>query len=272
VEYRTKYEISEKRKKLIDFANSVLDEPKYKDELNLLMKTLKLSRNEILDEYVRYDLDISIANNEDYSHLANRFVLHQQNLLKDSWHIERQAAVLNYLKSAEATTVADLGFGVPTKYVKELAIKHKLINVTLFDRYDSAFIFAEALLNQWDSSWHKNVNLMKLDMNENTFAGTFDLYLFLDSIEHSNNPEAYLKKYVQMSPKKSKFIFSLPICPLIPHHSLAWHNIDEGLNFITGCGLKIDTSCTVSVNKLVDLFAEQLNFECKSLIVLCRKQ
>lgn len=150
----------QKKEKLIAFANFVMDDPRYSKEFSNILKQLNLTKKEIIQDFLEYNLDIfSTEGNLIYNSLANRVVLHTHNLLKGSWHITRQKTMLEFIRQANPMKAADIGFGVPSQYVKELVLSENQFHLTLCDLYDSAFLFAKVLLGIWDSSWNKKLIL-----------------------------------------------------------------------------------------------------------------
>lgn len=114
-----------KRKMLIDQAHSILSNPYHKRELNRLRKTLHLTTKQIIQTYILCDLDVSSYGNEIYELNSIRYVLHLHNLLPGSWHIERQSSIVSLLKKITPSSILDIGFGVPTQYLKELLKEKK---------------------------------------------------------------------------------------------------------------------------------------------------
>lgn len=261
----------EKEAKLRQFALSVLNDPEYKQEINYILSKLKLSKEKVIQAYINYDMDISAYENEIYESLAMRAVLYLHNLLRGSWHQERQQAVLYMLKIANPKSIVDMGFGVPTKYIREYILKQRT-KLVLIDFYESAFQFSKILLDYLDYSWKEFISFKKLDMNTHEFVGKFDCYIFQDSIEHVKNATEYLSKTIKSAPLNSKFILSLPIGPLVPVHTISWKSNEEVRKWLDNCGLKINTEKEVHVNPKVDLFAEQFEKEFYNLIVICTKK
>ena len=175
------------------------------------------------------------------------------------------------IKLCQPKSIVDMGFGTPTKYIRDFVLKEK-IKLTLVDLYDSAFKFTEVLLGYLDSNWKNIVQFKKLDMNTHKYFGDFEVYIFQDSIEHVNESTDYLSKIVKKSPNNSKFILSLPIGPKIPSHTISWNKGEEAIWWLNNCGLEVKNSDKIFVNSNVDLFAEQLDKEFYNLIVLCEKQ
>jgi 2-polyprenyl-3-methyl-5-hydroxy-6-metoxy-1,4-benzoquinol methylase len=154
-------------------------------------------------------MDVYSFDNEIYNSLSNRFVLHIHNLLNGSWHQERQKTILQLIQIAKPTTAIDVGFGVPSRYMKELVLMNGYPKLTLCDFSDSAFQFATVLLDQWDSKWQEVISFKQVDMNDVEAIGKYDTYLFQDSIEHVADPASCLKKYVELAADTATFyIFS----------------------------------------------------------------
>ena len=264
-------DVKEKEAKLRQFALSILNDQEHKQEIDYILSKLKLSKEKVIQAYIKYDIDIFAYENEIYESLDMRAVLYLHNLLKGSWHQERQQDILDMLKNANPKSIVDMGFGVPTKYIREYILKQRT-KLVLVDLYDSAFQFSKILLDYLYSSWKEFISFKKLDMNTHEFVGKFDCYIFQDSIEHVKNATEYLSKTVKFAPKNSKFILSLPVGPCVPVHTISWKSNEEVKKWLNGCGLKINKEKEVYVNPKVDLFAEQVDKEFYNLIVLCNKE
>lgn len=262
-----------KKQKLTGFLNSILNHHVFGQQIELICESLGLSKNDIIKDFFHYNLDVqSFEGNEVYKSLSNRFALHIHNLIEGSWHIERQQVTKELIQKASPNNMADIGFGVPSKYAYDLVIKENKFNITFIDKYDSAFQFAKNLLDQWSNFWETKIFFSKRDMDENEYIGDYDLYLFQDSIEHTLNPTGYLKKHVNMSPKNSKFIVSLPIGPIFPRHYMEWKTDAEGKKWLDECGLEIESQEKIFVNPKVDLFADQIDPNYHDLYTLCVKK
>ncbi len=259
-----------KEQKLTNFAKSVLDHPEYKQEIQHILSKLNLSEEEVIQAYVNYDMDVFAYENEIYESLPMRMVLYLHYLLKGSWHQDRQNAILEMIENVKPKSIVDMGFGAPTKYFKEYVLNNKT-NLVLVDMCESAFTFAEILLDYWDSSWKNFISFKKLDMNTHEFVGDFDCYIFQDSIEHVKSSTDYLTKTVNLSPRDAKFILSLPVGPKVPVHTISWNTDKEILDWLGKCGLKINNSTKAYINPEIDLFAEQLDEEFYNLVVECGK-
>jgi hypothetical protein len=261
-----------KEEKLIKLANSVLDSAQYKTHFEQLLNKLQLTRQVVIKGFLDYNLDIfSPEGNEIYLSPENRVVLHLHNLIEGSWHIERQQVIWDFLQKTSAKRIADIGFGVPSLYVKNILSEDNAMSIALCDHYPTAFEFAKTLISLWSDNWVNKISFIKTDMDALDFIGPFDLYIFQDSIEHTLEPTAYLKKYVDLSPANSFFLISLPLGPIIPRHYIAWETNEEAQAWLNDCGLQVIFQRNVYVNLAVDLFAEELGDNFNDYYVLCRK-
>lgn len=261
-----------KKQKLSDFLNSILEHEVFGVQIRVIRTSLGLSAQDIVDEFFRYNLNVqSLEGNEVYESIANRFVLHIHNLINGSWHIKRQKVTSDLISMANPRHMADVGFGVPSKYVYDLVIRENKFNVTLVDKYDSAFVFAKHLLNHWDANWETKIFFSKRDMDKSEYIGDYDLYLFQDAIEHTQDPTSYLRKHINLSPKDAKFIISLPIGSIFPRHYMAWETQEVGERWLETCGLRIEAQEKIFVNPDVDLFSEQIDSNYHDLYAFCAK-
>ena len=260
-----------KKALLIQAALGVLNNPLYKDDLIKLADSLNLSREEIVEAYVAYDLDVSKNNNNQYQCLAMRYILHMHNLLEGSWHIERQNTVSIFMKEFIPSSIVDMGFGVPTQYIKK-ALQNNSPKITLCDIDDSAIIFAEALLDLWGKkNWRSQICLKKCDMNEGDIISSHNLYLFQDSIEHVEDCTNYLLKQVKHAASNSYFLFSLPIGDITPEHYMEWKSEKAVHDWLISCGLRVIKSKIIKVNPQIDLFADYHEFNYYGCFAMCVK-
>lgn len=262
--------INSKHEQLISFAESVLNSAPHKKELSILMDTFSLTKEDIINTFLDYNMDIFSHGNEIYSSQAIRVVLHIHNLLKDSWHIERQNKASDLINLVNPKRIIDLGFGVPSLYVKNvLANKKKL---TLCDMFEAPLEFAKSLIQIWNQDWVNYVSFLHSNLsNVENCVGNYDLYIFLNSIEHVEEPTACLSKYVELSSSDSSFLIEIPIGPITPEHCYEWKTVEEAIEWTNKCGLKILKGHQIYVNPKVDLFAEQHNFAYSSYLMLCNK-
>lgn len=262
--------VSHKREKLISFAESVLNSDVYKHELSTLMDTFSLTKSDVIEAFLDYNMDIFSHGNEIYSSHAIRIVLHIHNLVENSWHIERQNLTNKLINLANPNKIIDLGFGVPSLYVRNILKQKKFL--TLCDVYEPTLHFAEKLIKIWNPEWLSFVSFLHADLtNIKNCIGEYDLYMFLNSIEHVENPTASLSQYVKDSASNTSFIIELPIGPITPEHYYEWRTVEEVIEWTKKCGLDILKGYHIHVNPNVDLFAEQHNFIYSSYLMLCKK-
>jgi len=262
--------LSRKREALIGIVESVLDHPRHRSGILRLMLKLGIGIEQLIQGFIEYNLDVFSHGNEIYDSVVNRLVLHIHNLVANSWHQDRQRIAFDFIKKAKPSTIADIGFGEPSLYMREL-LKSKKTQISLFDYSDTAFSFARVLFDCWDENWTQAVSFSKMDMETGEYVGDYDLYIFQDSIEHITQPEAYLKKYVKLAPSHSHFLLSIPVGPLIPCHYMAWSSVEEVDEWVASCGLNIIAKEIVWTQPGVDIFAETLSYEMHGVYLLCEK-
>lgn len=263
--------MASKKEQLLKQLSGVIDDDRYKAQFQNIIDTLRLTKQAISDAFLHYNLDISDdEGNEIYRPLPNRVVLHVHNLVDGSWHIDRQQTVLDLIKQVKPSSITDIGFGVPSKYVQDYVIPERK-KLAFCDIYDSAFDFSKALMPHWDDNWQEIVFFKQTDMDTLEYVGDFDLYLIQDAIEHTKDPTAYLSMLAKKAPEAAKFIVSLPIGPIFPRHYMAWQSDQEALNWLAKCGLTVEQQKSVFVNPEFDLFADQLNDDYHDLYALCSK-
>ncbi len=263
--------ISNKKEKLISFAESVLNSNAYRSELSALMNTFSLTKEDVINAFLDYNMDIFSHGNEIYDSHAIRIVLHIHNLLENSWHIERQDKANNLINSVNPQKIIDLGFGVPSLYVKNVLAEKK--QLTLCDMYEAPLDFAKHLIQIWDPYMVNTVSFLQSNLAEvNKCIGDYDLYIFLNSIEHVENPTSCLSDYVNLSSSDSSFLLEIPIGPITPEHYYEWKTVEDAIEWVNQCGLEILKGYQIHVNPTVDLFSEQHNFKYSSYLMLCKKE
>lgn len=261
----------EKKQKLIALMYSVIDSECYRKEFEEILLRFSISRDDIVCEFLNYNMDVYSHDNDVYKSQAIRVVLHIHNLIVGSWHIERQEAVCRLIRKANPSKAIDLGFGVPARYVREM-LGQGSYQLTLCDYDQSAGDFAEELFNIWGYKWRNNIEFFCANMeNVKACVGDYDLYISLHSIEHVNDPSTCLRNYVELSSPKSQFLIEIPIGPITPEHNMAWADINEAKLWLKSMGLRILDTHTTYVNPAVDIFAEPHNFNYGGFLALCAK-
>ncbi len=255
----------DKKQRLVSLAEKVISEPKNIDEINYLLSNLKLTKDEVIEAYVNWDLDPDIYDNKIYDSLALRFAMYLHYLLPGSWHQERQNETIKLLNNYPNSSIVDLGFGAPQGYVKDVVLNNNY-RLSLLDIYDSALIFSRVLLSYWNSNWEDKIELRKYNMDSSEHIGDYDIYLFQDSIEHTKDPTKYLSDLVKKAPNNSRFIFSLPIEGEVVasgSHFITWRDENHASQWLDDCGLNVVYSKSILMNPEVDLFADDADYyEC----------
>ena len=245
-----------------------------KPDFTTLLAHFNVSRRDVIQSFVSYNTGINENSNDDsYEFIESRFVLHVHDMIENSFHNDIQNIVVELIRSKPSIqSIVEVGFGFPSKYVTEIALRDRKHSVTLVDKYPSAVKYSNEYLKMIDPSYGELVDFKIADMDKQPLLGEFDCYIFLDSIEHTINPTDYLKKIVTESPKDSTFILSLPICEPLPFHYIHWNDNEEAKNWLRKCGLHINKMSQVDVNPEVDIFAEKIDGGLYDLVVECKKQ
>lgn len=251
-------------------VEQALDDDGHAVEIRGLLRRLHSTREEVISVFIAYDRDVFACGNEIYESLPIRVVLYLKSFMPGSWHIARQSTILRYIRSVHPKTLVDMGFGVPSMYVREYVLPDPEVKLTLVDRYPSAFRFAKLLLESTFPGWRTRIRFKRLDMNSHAYPGDYDVYLFQDSLEHVEGAEAYLSEIVGRSPTHAMFILSLPIKSPIPSHTVVWDNTDEVERWLAKCGLCVSAGDTIHPGR-ADLWAQQLKGVCDWIVMARRK-
>ena len=260
-----------KKRKLVHILSSVLQNSKQLEELKNLMNSCNIKWEDIVRSYIDYNLDLFNHSNEIYDSMAIRFVLYIHNLLKGSWHIGRQKIALSFIKKLKPNNIIDIGFGVPSLYVKYL-LENTSTKITLCDVSKSSIQFSKRLIQTWNPSYKHRVNFLQEDLvKTKRIIANYDLYIMQHSLEHVPNPEECLNDYVRLSLSNAKFLVSIPMGPIISEHYISWENEEQVIRWLSSCGLEPIWVRTIGVNPKIDLFAEQLNYNFSDYIAICKK-
>ncbi len=252
-------------------AEKIVEE--YKAEVDFLCKSFRVTKADIIDAWVMWDTGINEYDNTIYSSVALRIAMHLHNYVHGNWHDKRQQVVLDLLYKTKPSTIAEIGFGTPQRYVTDYVLRND-VHLTLLDFDSEGLFFAESFLNSIQNDWKTKISLRRYDMNSNEDIGEYDCYIFQDSIEHANNPTEYLSKVVDMAPRNSHFILTLPIevDRSIPEHNIFWKNKAEGLHWLEKAGLTIMETADIEMDKELDLFTKFLHPDFKEVVVLAVKK
>jgi SAM-dependent methyltransferase len=260
----------------VEEYNTVIDSILKNEIVNSVLRKLlgdfKLSFSEIEDQFHKYNGDVFAYDNEIYSNIRTRFVQYLNNHNVNSWHDERQKALLSYITKGNFKNIIDIGFGVPSLYLSHI-IENKLdIKVTLLDKYFSAEKFAKQLLNFLYPDYQRLVDFKTIDISFPPNISGYDLYIMFDSIEHAFDPNKALKRIIQTSPDNAHFLFCLPVGDLIPCHYIAWDSEEATKIWLKSHGLEIIESEIIHPNLEGDLFTTFSPTDFFNVVVLCRKK
>jgi 2-polyprenyl-3-methyl-5-hydroxy-6-metoxy-1,4-benzoquinol methylase len=238
------------------------------------MRQLGLSEQSVMNGVLRYTLEMDRLTNDYYSSMSARAALYLHSLVLESYHQLRQETVIQFLKTCgrERLSVVDIGFGVPSKYVTETLSLQKNWRVTLADRDQEALDFAEAVVACAAPTVRPRVSLLRFDMDSAQYVGNFDVFIFMDSIEHAADPTMVLGTTVSAAPTDSFFILSLPICKNpTPMHFIEFLDDEAAIKWLESSGLTVVDSVAAVPNPEVDYFASLIDGGFRNLVVLCCK-
>lgn len=236
-----------------------------------IYERLGITRDEVLEGFISYNSEVEELDNSAYDDLGVRVAMLIEYLMKESWHRERQDCMTEFLRECGSRDIMDVGFGVPTSYVKDYVLADEGIRLVLADKYRSAFEVAEIVLDVWGGDWASKVSFEEVDLDVVGYLGDYDTYIFQDSIEHSRAPKEYLALNVAKAPEGAWFMLSLPIAPPIPCHHIDWSTVAAAVEWVESCGLKVVKQRQVFVNLEFDEFARGLGEISNLMLVAQRK-
>ena len=239
--------------------------------LQHLQISLGISRAQIEKGCLHYTLESFESDNDIYADVATHVAMWIEYQNPRGIHARRQSLVLHELQQALPRSIADIGFGAPTRYVHDFVLATPGVVVDLLDKYPAAIEVGRSLLEYFGAGSQGAVRFGLHDMDVDLPVGDRDCYLLLDSIEHAAEPTRYLRATVSVARARALFLFHLPIGPLIPSHSMAWENDREARLWLESLGLRVDRTEFNSPNPQVDLFAGN-GVDLKDLFVVARKR
>ena len=239
--------------------------------LQHLQVSLGISRAQIEAGCLHYTLESFESDNDIYADVATHVAMWIEYQNPRGIHARRQSLVLHELQQALPRSIADIGFGAPTRYVRDFVLATPGVVVDLLDKYPAAIEVGRSLLEYFGAGSQGAVRFGLHDMDADPPLGGRDCYLLLDSIEHAAEPTRYLRATISVARARALFLFHLPIGPLIPSHSMAWENDREARLWLESLGLRVDRTEFNSPNPQVDLFAGN-GVDLKDLFVVARKR
>jgi 2-polyprenyl-3-methyl-5-hydroxy-6-metoxy-1,4-benzoquinol methylase len=170
--------------------------------------------------------------------------------------------------------IIDVGYGTPAPYLLEYMSENKEMTVTLADQDPSANEFAKEIIESKNPEFLNRIKFKVYDMDAQEYPEDAEIYLYLDSIEHTKNPTEYFHKITAQMPKGGYFILSMPVCSmkgLENFHYDEWLTDEESRQWIQDGGLEIVAEDVVYPNMKVDFFAELVEGGYHNHLVLAKK-
>lgn len=264
------------KRRLIEIAASVRQGAAHGHRIECLLMSLGLNWQQVIEAIITYTCDLNTLDNGFYEHPASRLALYIHNLVENSYHRHRAKVTASYLSDfidAGARRIIDIGFGVPGLYLEYLLERERRARVTLVDRDPGCISFADAVFRclPHPECVH-GVEVLVHDMNVETLKSNYDVYMFMDSIEHATNPTVCLTHAVSVAHAGAGFILALPIghCEMAMHFA-EWPTVGDAQRWIKECGLQPEREELLYPVPGVDLFAEMMGGHFANLLVSCRK-
>lgn len=206
--------------------------------------------------------------NEVATSLANYHCLHT----KGSYHRTRNLTTMQWLKQINPDSITDCGYSVPTDYMldKEFILDRK---INLIEGSEVGEKVSKVIMDI-NNIPTPSMSFTVRDMNNFEYVGDSAAYVFLDSIEHTVDPDKYLKVQVNNAKDGSYFIFSIPVGKIDSFkkiHFGEWKTDDDAKKWVEENGLEILDSKLAIPNPEVDIFARPIIGGFHNILLLCRK-
>lgn len=232
---------------------------------------LGVSKEQIEEGYLRYALQSYDADNSIYESQTTHIAMWIEYQTLGGIHARRQEAVLNGLKRLRPNTIADIGFGAPTRYLYDYVLLTPSVTADLYDKFPAAIQVGCSIIKCWHESHLQRISFELHNMDANKPVGAHDCYLMLDSIEHAAEPERYLRETVLSAPQNAYFLFHLPIGPLINSHFIAWESTRNAVQWLNSVGLRVGHTEKIPSDSEVDFFSHQ-DVKIENLFVIAYKR
>jgi hypothetical protein len=236
-------------------VRSFLADPANAELLRQVEARLGLAKAAIEDAYARYALESLSSSNDIYDDVGIHFAMWIEYQAPRSLHARRQQVVLDALQRSRPASIADIGFGAPTRYLRDHVLTTPSVKAHLFDKYPGALEVGRTILAYWNERYAARVELALHDMDVDPPVGRFDCYLMLDAIEHAAEPDRYLRDTVAAAGRGALFLFHLPIGPQIASHNMAWDSERAVTQWLTAAGLEAGRTEFILPNPAVDHFS-----------------
>jgi len=244
-------------------------------EQDAVFKELKLrlgiTDKNVYDAYEFYDSDVYGYDNDVYSSIPIRFVQYLHARKYGSWHVAKNRTISAWLANYWPCNVVDVGYGIPQSYLLDRIPFPTNGSFKLLEKYDSAKLFGEQIVDIYEDQSNSKISFYKFDMDNDDIGlyGNSDIYMFLDSLEHTRNPEELLKRTRIAAHDESVIFLSLPIGEIVPVHSISWSSADDIISWVVRNGFKVKRTKELAPNPTVDVFIESMHSNFSTLLLEC---
>lgn len=268
----------DKNKMSEDIDNFLEHELSTNERLTTQIKEACLRLNISFDDFKKnaHNYAMVFANAEEDNGMYNDLAISLANYhcmhMEKSYHRVRHSKVAQWLKQIDPSTITDCGYSVPSDYMldKDFVSERK---INLIEGSDTGEKVSRVIFDINNVPTDK-ISFESRNMNDFEYVGDSDAYVFLDSIEHTSNPDQYLKTQVSNAKNGSYFIFSIPICKIDSVkkiHFKEWLNDEDAKRWVEENGLDIIDSKLATPNPEVDIFARPIVGGFHNILLLCRK-
>ncbi|WP_141699349.1 hypothetical protein [Candidatus Thiosymbion oneisti] len=236
-----------------------------------LESRLGIMDKDVYEAYEYYDSDVYGYDNDVYSSIPIRFVQYLHARKYGSWHVAKNRTISAWLADYWPCKVVDVGYGIPQSYLLDRIPFPNNGSFALLEKYKSAKLFGEQLINIYDEKSQSNIAFHEFDMDQDKIShyGNADVHLFLDSLEHATDPEKLLESTRSAAHNKSVIFLSLPIGEIVPVHSISWSSANEIIAWVTRNGLDVQRTKELAPNPKVDIFIESMHSSFSTLLLEC---
>lgn len=218
------------------------------------------------EEFKSYNLGLGgeiAGGNKFYGEVYTPIVLMIHGFAKESYHEMRELHAEELIALAGGRNIVEVGYGFPSPHIFNTLKKGKCSKYTLLDFDQNINTFSRDTILDFSSVDPRMVSAENYNMDDMQYPGDYDTYIYLDSMEHTQNPTEYLKMLVSEMKSGAKLVMSIPVTdlensPLKSFHFHEWKTILDSQEWLKSSGLSILEERVVITNPEVDMFAKFL--------------
>ena len=218
------------------------------------------------EEFKSYNLGLGgeiAGGNKFYGEVYTPIVLMIHGFAKESYHEMRELHAEELISLSGGSNIVEVGYGFPSPHIFKTLKNGKCSSYTLLDFDKNINTFSRDTILDFSDVEPRNVTAKDYNMDDMQYPGDYDTYVYLDSMEHTQNPTEYLKMLVSKMKSGSKLVMSIPVTdlensPLKAFYFHEWKTILDSQEWLKSSGLSILEERVVITNPEVDMFAKFL--------------